>query len=185
MKLYSKTIFLFLIILGLVVGSITTTFAHGGGTSQLVNADVGPYQLSVWTQPDPLQVGTAHLSVAVFEPPTSIASHTDTPVLEATVEITIEPLDHTSETVVTQATHQSAANKLLYEADVEIPTEGQWLVTVSVDAPIGNGKASFEISVLPAPSYNWWIYIGICLGIAVGSWVVYNYFYRVDNRLVR
>ena len=44
-----------------------------GGALRLARAPLGPYVVSVWTQPDPPRVGTIDVSVAVMAPGTGEA----------------------------------------------------------------------------------------------------------------
>jgi hypothetical protein len=147
--------------------------AHGGGVEQLANAEAGPYWVSVWTQPDPLRVGTAHITVAVSDPPpTSGAQTADSgrtyreagpPVLDATVQVAFKPLEHSGETLIALAAHEDAANKLFYEADVELPETGHWRVDITVEGPAGTGSASFETQVFPPSTFDWTLVGGLGL----------------------
>jgi hypothetical protein len=149
-------------------------WAHGGGTPRLTNVDAGPYWVSVWTQPDPLRVGQAHITVAVSEPTDTGSARREAglPVLDANVEVQVKPLDHAGETLAVQATHEGASNKLFFEADVDLPEKGRWQVIVAVNGPEGAGSASFEAQVSSPSAFNWnWIG-GLGLGALAGVWVV-------------
>ncbi len=151
--------------------------AHGGGVPQLVNAKAGPYRVFVWTQPDPLRVGEAHFTVAVSQPPNlaATAEETGNPVLDATVKMQVEPVNQTGETLTVLATHDTATNKLFYEADLELPTIGQWRVLVSVEGPAGSGNVEFEIQVSPPPSFNWALLGGLALALLAAGWVIQRF----------
>jgi len=121
--------------------------AHGGGTPQLINAEAGPYWVSVWTDPDPIRVGEFHTTVAISEAPeprTGTREAGDL-VLDAAVLVRVEPLSQGGETLVATATRDNAVNKLFYEADLTLPAEGQWHVDIQVDGAAGTGNASFDI----------------------------------------
>ena len=47
----------------------SSLLAHGGGTSQLSNAEAGPYRVFAWTTPEPWRAGEVHVTVAVTLPP--------------------------------------------------------------------------------------------------------------------
>ncbi len=159
----------FLLGMGLPL-AVSTAWAHGGGTPQLANADAGPYWVSVWTQPDPLQVGEAHITVAVSEPGVAHDGHREAgaPVLDAVVELRFERLDRPGETATALATHEGAANKLFYEADLAFPDAGHWDVRILVQGPDGEGSASFDSQVSSPNSFNWPYVIGLgLLGVVV------------------
>ena len=148
--------------------------AHGGGVVQLANAEAGPYLVSVWTQPDPPKVGTWHVTVAVVEP--SAPGETGDPVLDAAVTIRLVSMEQNGETLTAPATRQGATNKLFYEADLELPTEGQWRVEVFVEGPAGAGETSFEITASsPASGINWALVGGIALTLVAGGWLAWTF----------
>ena len=152
-------------ILALITLSLEWVWAHGGGTLQLTNAEVGPYRVSVWSLPDPMRVGDGHFTVAVSKPPTSgsDSGEAGTPVFDAKVELQLTPVEIDGQTYVVPATHESAVNKFFYEGDVDLPTAGLWRVAVSVE---GKGKASFEVQVLPPAGINWLLWIGLAVCVA-------------------
>lgn len=123
--------------------------AHGGGTPQLVAVPVGPYHLSVWTQPEPPRVGTVHFTVALFRP----AGEADEPVTDATVRLRLTP-EADGVPLEAVATRDQALNPFYYEADVRLTAPGRWQVQVLVAGPEGEGQAAFVLEVEPmAP---WW-----------------------------
>jgi hypothetical protein len=161
----------------LVFGFSGVALAHGGGTPQLANAKIGPYRISVWTEPAPLRVGEAHFSIAVAEPPASDAAQYESgpPVLGATVELQLQPVAGTGQILTAQATHETAVNKLFYEADIDLPAEGLWEVTISVAGADGSGSVSFEIEVLPSSNSGWMVFGGIGLAVLVTAWGIQWY----------
>lgn len=154
--------------------------AHGGGVPQLINAEAGPYWVSVWTQPDPIRVGDFHVTVAVSEAPKPGASTREAGelVLDATVLVQAEPVSQVGETLVAPATRDNAVNKLFYEADLTLPAEGLWRVDIQVNGAAGAGNAGFDIEALPPSAFNtllrfgWplWAGLGLVL-VAAGWWV--------------
>jgi hypothetical protein len=163
--------------------------AHGGGEPQLVNAQAGPYRVSAWTKPEPIRVGTMHLSVAVSESPGQGSSGEETGdlVLDAAVHVQMNPRSRPGPGLVTSATRQDAVNKLFYEADMELPAEGQWQVVISVEGAAGTGSASFDIDVLPASASNthgvlgtlrslrWSVWAGLALALLTAGWWVQTF----------
>ena len=84
MNAQQAVLFLFLLIAGL--SWTTGVVAHGTGAPQVINADSGPYLVSVWTEPDPARVGELHVTVGVAEPETQEV------VVDAQVEVALAPL---------------------------------------------------------------------------------------------
>jgi hypothetical protein len=152
-------------------------WAHGGGVPQLINVDAGPYWVSVWTQPDPLRVGQAHITVAVSEPSNlgGSAREAGPPVLDARVQVEFKPIDHSGEMLVTQATHEEAVNKLFYEADLDLVETGRWQVTVAVAGADGSGSASFDTDVVEASSSNQTCIGGVGVIVVAAVWVAQKY----------
>jgi hypothetical protein len=138
---------------------------HGGGAPKLVNEPAGPYLLSVWLAPDPLRVGTVHATVAVSEP--NEDGSAGEPVLGAAVRILLTAEDQLGVAPIgALATHQNAANRLFYEADLQVSEPGNWQVEVIVDGPAGSGQSAFSTLVLPPASTNWFVLGAAALAIA-------------------
>ena len=154
--------------------------AHGGGTPKLTNAEAGPYRVSVWTDPDPIRAGELHVSVAVVESlePGASEGEIGDLILDANVQVRAEPISQAGNVLIAYATHENAVNKLLYEADLDLPAEGQWRVTIQVEGPAGAGSAGFEIEALPALASNifltvpWPVWGGLIVGIFAIGWLV-------------
>ncbi len=154
--------------------------AHGGGTPQLINAEAGPYWVSVWTDPDPIRVGEFHVTVAVSEAPKPGSSTREAGdlVLDAAVLVRAEPVSQNGETLVAAATRDNAVNKLFYESDLTLPAEGQWRVDVQVNGTAGAGNAGFDIEASsPSTFYTllglgWPLWAGLGLVLVAGGWWV-------------
>lgn len=166
------------------VGVARPAWAHGGGVPQLTNAEAGPYRVSAWTLPDPIRVGEMHVSVAISEPPApgTVEEGMGDLVLDAQVRVQLEPVAQPGEGLVTFATREEAVNKLFYETDVDLPSEGQWQVNILVEGPAGSGKASFELRVLPASTFNTlralpplWVAGGVGLALLTAGWLVRSF----------
>lgn len=139
--------------------------AHGGGMPQLTNILVGPYRLFVWSQPEPLRAGEMHITVAVVEAvgtatANDSAAVLDTPVLNATVQLELRPVDNPAQVLVSAATRDQAIFPQYYEANLEVPTVGSWQARVIVTGPAGKGNASFDFAVLPPRKINWLLVAG-------------------------
>jgi len=131
-----------------------SAWASHGGTDQLSAARAGPYAVSAWTRPNPAWNGWLSVGVAVMRPGTQV------PVLDAVVRLTANSIDQGKEPVAVEATRRQGANRLLYNADMKLPSEGRWQVTVSVAGPEGSGSAAFQIQV-KRPSITYWLAVGL------------------------
>ncbi len=140
--------------------------AHGGGAPQLVATPSGPYQVYVWTNPNPPRAGVVHVTVALVEPATQ------RPVLDAAVQVAATPASG-GQPVAVPATHENAVIKTYYEADLALPAAGAWQFTVAHSDAAGSGSASFALDVQPA-ARNWRpVALGAVLAlIALGAWLV-------------
>lgn len=124
----------------------TVVMAHGSGTPRLVNVAAGPYQLWVWSLPEPVRLGEMHLSVAVAPPEAAT---------DLTVTIALAPVDPSAQSITLPTSKQERWLETYYEVDWMIPTTGEWRATVHVRGPADSGQASFAFTVLPAPTVNW------------------------------
>jgi hypothetical protein len=126
--------------------------------------------------------------VAVSAPqPGAPASEAGDVVLDAAVRVQVEPLDGAGETLTAQASRQDSANKLLYEADMELPSAGQWHVEIQVQGPAGAGVAGFDLHILPAAQSplavpGWLPWAGLGLVVGAVAWSIYGFRTRDDRR---
>jgi hypothetical protein len=129
--------------------------------------------MSVWTQPDPLRVGQAHITVAVSEPGEAAGGRREAgaPILDALVWVELTPLEREDQTLAVAATHEGAANKIFYEADLDLSATGRWQVVIGVEGPAGAGSASFDVEVSPASALNWTWIGGLGLVLLAGVWL--------------
>ncbi len=118
--------------------------AHGGGTPQLVNEPLGPYWLSVWTQPDPPQVGELHVTAAL--------ARTDTgePVTAPVIIVYARGVNK-NDVIEAGMSHDDAATPYFYNTDFEVPYAGDWTIELVVKEGDWEGRASFPLTVAPAP----------------------------------
>jgi hypothetical protein len=146
--------------------SARPALAHGGGAPQLTNATAGPYRVSVWTEPDPARVGELHVNTR----------DGGDLVLDAAVLVQVEPVGWSGETLIAAATRDNAVNKLFYEADFDLPAEGDWRVEVQVDGPAGAGSTAFDVDALPPSTLNnlfglgWPLWAGLGLALLATGW---------------
>jgi hypothetical protein len=109
---------------------------------------VGPYRMTVFTQPVPLRAGAADFSVFVQDPQTGAA------VLDGRVQIDLTPLDEAGGTVSARPSRAAATNKLLRAAIVHLPAAGKYRALVTLTAPGGPVQAEFDVEAGP-PAPPW------------------------------
>lgn len=138
-----------------------------GGTIRVGSQPAGPFEVTVFTSPTPLEVGKADVSVAVQR------AGTNDMVLNAQVSVVAEPMGQQGAGGTFVATHEQATNKLLYAANVRLPSAGLWRFTVDVRSDLGAGSVAFEaeasepsllsnpalllLAVPPAALGLWWL----------------------------
>ncbi|CAN5820091.1 hypothetical protein BH10CHL1_BH10CHL1_37580 [soil metagenome] len=121
--------------------------AHSSGPPRLADVAAGPYRLFVWTQPEPLRVGDAHISILVTQ--------ANQPVNDAHVQVQFTPIDQVGQSIVVTATAQDFLSNIYYEADVQLPSTGNWRATINIEGAVGNGSIEFESAVLSKKTLNW------------------------------
>lgn len=128
-----------LAVLAIVAGLLLSRSASAnGGTVQVSRALAGPFEVTVWTDPSPIRVGTVDVSVMVELPGGS-------PLQDARVSVTVWPMSNAGRAATYEATHDQATNKLFYAAHVPIPQAGPWQVKVTIVELSGDGDVSFMI----------------------------------------
>lgn len=125
-----------------------------GGTILLVEA-AGPYELTITASPYPLRVGVNDVNALVER------LSDQSLVLDARVTISAEPFDQPGQPQTFSATHDTAANKLYYHANVFLPTPGRWKLAVRVDGPEGSADATFETRVEPEQAPRFLKYLSL------------------------
>jgi hypothetical protein len=117
-----------------------------GGTIQVSSAQAGPYQVTVLTSPSPMLAGPVDVTVAVSDPRVTDPAKDNT-VLDAQVAVIVQQVGGGSVPSTFPATHEQATNKLLYQANVSVPSGGQWQFSVQVAGPDGGGTVQFSSDV--------------------------------------
>ena len=118
-----------------------------GGTVRLSERQ-GNYQITVLTSPTPLRAGPIDISVLVQN------ADTHELVLDGQVTIKAIPRGHPAGAMSQVATTEAATNKLFRAAEFELREPGWWDVEVSIDGPLGNEHAQFEMEAAP-PLPKW------------------------------
>ena len=175
---FSKLIFSLLLVIGiLLILHPNPAAAHNGGEPRLVDVEAGDFRLSVWTLPVPLETGELNFIVFVSESSTEDENafiRANTPVLDANIELFIEP-EGGGERLVVNPDHELATNKLFYETYFDLLEPGRYTAFVSVESDGKRGEAEFSFELAQGSiEINWFRYSGIAvLCVAVG-WFIWQ-----------
>ncbi|HEX3662722.1 MAG TPA: hypothetical protein VHU89_14900 [Acidobacteriaceae bacterium] len=136
-------------VLGVIfcLGCARGAFADGGRLR--FREPAGPFEVTLFTTPDPLTRGEADFSVAVEragEPGL---------VQDAQVDLLLTRADGKGGTLVLHASHAAATSKWLQAANFSLPAAGVWRVTVQVRRGQETGACSGEIHVRAAGARDW------------------------------
>ncbi len=101
---------------------------HADGGAVVLQKRSGPFMITLFSDPSPVRVGRADLSVMCQK------ADDNSPVLDATVLLHLRRPGNGSEIVefTLPAKHDNASNKLLYAAAVDLPSPGAWRVIVDI-----------------------------------------------------
>jgi hypothetical protein len=115
------------ILLLAVLVSALPLWADGG--TVVLQKRSGPFTITLFSDPTPLRAGRADLSVMCQK------AEDNTPVLDAKVLLHLRRPSNGSDIVefTLPAKHDSASNKLLYAASLDLPSPGNWKVNVDVE----------------------------------------------------
>lgn len=132
---------------------ISLAFAAGtranGGQARIAAEPIGPYEVTVFTSPEPLRAGELDVSV--------LLQRRGSPEIVEGARIEVVVTTAGGATVGRfPATHEQATNKLYYAAKFPLEQPGLYRITVQIDGPEGGGTVGFEATVEPAAGSAWW-----------------------------
>jgi len=107
----------FALLAALLLAPITASADGGVVRARQVS---GPFIISIFTASDPLRASAIDVSVLVQDGKSGEA------ILDATVDLTLQPLDSDNPRFGARATHEQATNKLLQAAVLHVPAVGRW-----------------------------------------------------------
>jgi hypothetical protein len=142
-----------------------------GGTVRL-RAQVGSYQVTVFTSPTPFRAGPVDVSVLVQD----AANGECVPEARVSVRLTARG---TGDVLEYPATAEAATNKLFHAAVFQLPELGWWDVEVAIEGPHGPALLRFEVQAdgpLPRWLELWPWFTWPALAVA---------FFGLHQRLVR
>ena len=139
----------FVVALNLLGVNCNTSRADGGQVQSVQQQ--GNYQMTVFTSPVPLRAGLVDISVALQD------SNTGDIVRDSQIEIGLCPPLQSVATIHAVATRDSATNKLLKAALIELTSAGIWKVAVRAETSDMNAPIETQFSMEIAPPSPAWI----------------------------
>lgn len=127
-------------VLALASSGASSALADGGTVRCIEQA--GTYRVTVFTDPTPLRVGPAEVSILVQDAADGSLSD------DCRVDVTLTNIE--VPTIVVRAS-AAPTNKLARVAPIELPNAGRWRVDVSITGPRGSAKVSVPLEVAAAP----------------------------------
>lgn len=133
--------FLRFVLLLALCGTVLPAAAHEGPPFPIiVDQPVGPYIVSVWTDPD---IGTGTFFV-VLEPASDGAMPEP-----SRVEVAVKPVSGRLEEVAYQAEAQPVRYGARYYTEVAFDQGEMWHVRVTIEGPEGGGELTAEVEATP------------------------------------
>ena len=131
-----------------------TMAAHGDGWTMLLHQDAGPFSISLFAAPQPLQVGTADFSVLVQD--------------RSSGEVLLDPwIDLTIAGTTVRLTRGQVSNRLLQSATVHLSSPGTLRLTLAVRRGSDVTQLTTDCTVEPDRSRATlvWFYVLLPVGI--------------------
>jgi hypothetical protein len=136
---------------------MAATAAHGDGGTILLHKDAGPFAVTLFAAPQPLQVGTADFSVLVQD--RSSGEVLLDPILDLTV---------TGNTTV-RLTRGQVSNRLLQSATVHLSNPGKLHLTLGIHRGSDVAQLTADCTVEPDRSRATlvWFYVLLPVGVVI------------------
>jgi hypothetical protein len=137
------------------------TSARGDGGTMLLHQDAGPFTITLFAAPQPLQVGAADLSVMVQD------RNSGEVLLDSAIDLRVAPEAERALQQTVRLSRGQASNRLLQAATVHFSRAGKWRVMLLVRR--GNDVASLSTECVVEPNSSRavlvWFYILLPAGI--------------------
>ncbi|MBZ5694671.1 MAG: cytochrome c oxidase assembly protein [Acidobacteriia bacterium] len=126
----------------------------------------GPFKVSVFAPQDPVPAGPSDISVLVQD------AHSDETILDAEVDLSVQPVNGAGSPGVVRATHEESANKLLQAGTIDLPSSGAWELRASVRREGDQGQVTANLETVPrapesAPVWPYAVAVAIIILIAL------------------
>jgi hypothetical protein len=144
----------------LVLG-LWATAAYGDGGTMLLHQDAGAFTITLFAQPQPLDVGPADLSVMVQDRSSGEV------LLDPVIDLTAQPEAPNASQQTVRLARGQASNHLLQAATINFPSPGKWRLTLLVSRGSESVRLSTECTVEPDRSRATlvWFYVLLPVGI--------------------
>jgi hypothetical protein len=132
------------VVITLTVLCLEAVVLADGGVLRARHA-TGPFVVSVFTAPEPLRVGPVEVSVIVESSGGGVLT-------DAVVDLLFESGTRGIDPRRARATHDGASIGLAQAAVVDLPSAGEWTLTISVRSGAGAASTTCLLPVAPAAS---------------------------------
>ena len=139
-RLLGTSIFL-AAVLAVLVASFPAIVQANGRVTNFQKKMAGPYEIGLGTIPPSPSVGNLHLALTVTDP------ETNTPVLDANVELIGTGPDSTEIEIGPTIAANSAQDPTYYEVNTSVSREGIWLFTTTITDDDGQHSTEFQVEV--------------------------------------
>jgi hypothetical protein len=149
----------------LAIAALLTSILLADGSTVIFRKAVDPFDVTLFGNESRLTLGQNNVSVMVQ----NSSDHTDVADAHVTLRFTRQEQGKIVE-LVAPATHAKAANKMLYGANINIPGEGYWTLTIEVEANGARANVPVQIPVAaaePQLSQKWPLILFIPVAIVL------------------
>ena len=141
-----------------LLGLLITCPLRADGGKLILRQQAGPLTITVFCSPGTVRVGAVDLSVMVQR------TQDQSSVTDADVKLR---LTHSTSSGISEvfapATHAKATNKLLYAAQVNLPSAGTWKLAADAQSKAGSAEIAGQLVVLPpaSPLQAYWPFFAV------------------------
>jgi hypothetical protein len=137
--------------------------AYGDGGAMLLHQEAGPFTVTLFASPQPLQTGDADLSVMVQDRSSGEV------LLDPVIDLDLAPEAGTTPAVTVRLARGAATNRLLQAATADFPKPGKWRLALTVSRAGSVAHLSTECTVEPESSRAAlvWFYMLLPAGVIV------------------
>lgn len=148
------------LLLAIVFFASAPAWAHIGPPYPILqNKKVGPYNVSIWSNPD---VGTGSFFVMIDPPPGGSVPN------DIKVDIAVQPVSGRLPEASYSAWREKVRNRVEYKAVVPFDKEEEWRVKLTLVSSLGGGQTSVNVQVTPTGFGRWDLLLFLLPFLGVG-----------------